>query len=101
MELQNNCRYIVEGVTEEGVRFRPSDWMDRIASMKAEFADRHRLVYSELLHPELYNGVRCLVLDTRLKEEDEGMYDYVLDFIKSNRLKMTYVCDVVNSQLGK
>ena len=95
-----HCRYIIEGYTEDGRKFRPSDWIDRIASMGATY-DMQRLVYSDLLHPELYEGQKCLILDTSLEEQNPGMFNYVMNFVKSNGLKMTYVCDIVESKLGQ
>ncbi len=94
-----HCRYIIEGYTEDGRKFRPSDWIDRIASMGATY-DMQRLVYSDLLHPELYEGQKCLIIDTALEEQNPGMFEYVMNFVKSNNLKMTHVCDVIESKLG-
>ena len=94
-----HCKYIIEGYTEDGRKFRPSDWIDRIASMGATY-HMQRLVYSDLLHPELYEGQKCLVLDTELEIKNPGMFQYVMNFVKSNALKMTQVCDVEDSKLG-
>ncbi|SIN77305.1 Protein of unknown function [Sulfurivirga caldicuralii] len=95
-----HCKYIIEGYTEDGRKFRPSDWIDRIASMMATYEHR-RLVYSDLLHPELYDGQKCLIIDDRLKDENPGMYDYVMNFVKSNKLRMSHVCDIDQDKLGK
>lgn len=95
-----HCRYIIEGYTEEGRKFRPSDWIDRIASMMASYGTSHRLVFSELLHPELYQGQKCLIIDTRLEEVNPSMFEYVMDFVKTNKLKMTQVCEELESELG-
>lgn len=94
------CRYIIEGFTEDGRKFRPSDWIDRIASMMASYGTAHRLVFSDLLHPELYNGQKCLIIDTRLEQENPGMFEYVMNFAKTNNLKMSQVCDIDESKLG-
>lgn len=95
-----DCRYIVQGYTEDGRKFRPSDWIDRIASMKASYGTSHRLVYSDLLHPERYNGEKCLIVDPRLEEEDPEMFQYVMDFVKGNKLQMSHVCDLDQEKLG-
>ncbi len=94
-----HCKYIIEGVTEDGRKFRPSDWIDRISSMGATYYNQ-RLVYSDLLHPELYNGQKCLIIDTELEIKDPGMFQYVMNFVNSNGLKMYQVCEVVEKQLG-
>ena len=94
-----HCKYIIEGVTEDGRKFRPSDWIDRISSMGASY-DMQRLVYSDMLHPELYEGQKCLMIDMALEQENPGMFQYVMNFVKSNGLKMTKVCDLDESKLG-
>jgi len=94
-----HCKYIIEGVTEEGRKFRPSDWIDRIASMGASY-HKHRLVYSDLMHPELYEGQKCLIIDTELEIKNPCMFQYLMNFVKSNSLKMTKVCDLDEEKLG-
>ncbi len=93
------CKYIIEGYTNEGNKFRPSDWIDRVASMMATYKIQ-RLVYSDYLHPELYQGQKCLILDSKLEAENAGMYKYVMDFVKSNDLKYTEICEVIEADLG-
>ena len=93
------CKYVIEGYTEDGRKFRPSDWIDRISSMGASY-EMHRLVYSDMLHPELYNGQKCLIIDMALEKSNPGMFQYVMNFVKSNGLRMTEVCSTVESQLG-
>ncbi|QKI89413.1 DUF3579 domain-containing protein [Thiomicrorhabdus xiamenensis] len=95
-----HCKYVIQGVTEDGRKFRPSDWIDRISSMGASFGESHRLVYSDLLHPELYEGQKCLIIDTELEIKNPNMYQYVMNFVQSNGLKMTQVCDVDEEKLG-
>lgn len=95
-----HCRYIIEGYTEEGKKFRPSDWIDRISSMMASYGASHRLVFSELLHPELYQGQKCLIIDTQLEDVNPAMFEYVMQFVKDNNLKMRQVCEEVESELG-
>ncbi len=95
-----HCKYIIEGYTEDGKKFRPSDWIDRIASMMASYGKSHRLVFSDLLHPERYQGQKCLIIDTELEVKNPQMFEYVMYFAKSNNLKVTQVCEKVESELG-
>lgn len=94
-----HCKYVIQGVTEDGRKFRPSDWIDRVSSMGATY-HMQRLVYSDMLHPELYEGQKCLVIDTELAIKNPIMFDYVMNFAKSNQLRMIEVCDLVESKLG-
>lgn len=99
MDKEVHCKYIIEGYTEDGRKFRPSDWIDRISSMGASY-EMQRLVYSDMLHPELFNGQKCLMIDTALEQANPGMFQYVMNFVKSNGLRMTEVCEAVESKLG-
>jgi hypothetical protein len=98
-KLKVYCKLIIQGVTEDGRKFRPSDWIDRVASMGASY-HKQRLVFSEMLHPELYEGAKCLIIDTELEIKNPIMFDYVMNFVKSNGLKMTRVCEVTEQRLG-
>lgn len=95
-----DCRYIIESYTEDGRKFRPSDWIDRVASLMASYGSSHRLVFSAYLHPELYKGEKCLIIDTRLEEVNEIMFSHVMNFAKTNKLRISHVCDIDESKLG-
>lgn len=91
--LERNCRYLVEGVTEDGQKFRPSDWIDRIASMDATY-EQHRLVYSDHVHPENFNGQKCLMVHSDLEHTNPDLFKYLMQFITSNKLRITRLCDL-------
>lgn len=95
-----HCRYIIESYTEDGRKFRPSDWIDRIASLSASYGAFQRLVFSNMLYPELYQGQRTLIVDTALEDVDPVTFNYVMHFVKSNHLKISKVCEVIEQQLG-
>ena len=44
--MNNDEKWIIRGVTEEGKKLRPSDWIERISSTLASFGSDHRLHYS-------------------------------------------------------
>jgi hypothetical protein len=90
METQPQ-KYVIESVTLEGKRFRPSDWIDRISSLAATFGPSHRLVYSEDLHPETIKGERCLVLDVHLQQDNPWLFEHVMSFAEKNQLRMVKV----------
>ena len=80
-------KIIIEGVTESGETFRPSDWAERMSGNLSTF-ERHRIKYSPLLQPSTKNGHRCVVLDPKLKESNPELYQSILQFAKSNQLKI-------------
>ena len=94
-----HCKYVIQGVTEDGRKFRPSDWIDRVSSMGATY-HMQRLVDSDMLHPALFEGRKCLVFDTEFAINNPFMFDYVMNLAKSNQLRMIEVCDLGESKLG-
>ncbi|MGC9456147.1 MAG: DUF3579 domain-containing protein [Halothiobacillaceae bacterium] len=87
MDSHQSYRYIVESVTKAGARFRPSDWIDRISSWDATFA-QHRLVYSRRLHPANIDGKKVLAIEPTLAEDNAQMFESVMSFVRRNNLKM-------------
>ena len=80
-------KIIIEGITIEGKPFRPSDWAERMSGSLSTFKN-HRIYYSPLLSPSTQNGNRCVVLDPVLKETNPELYAHILNFAKTNRLKI-------------
>lgn len=80
-------KIIIEGVTEAGQAFRPSDWAERVSEKLSTFRN-HRIVYSPLLQPLMKDGYKCVALDPRLKESNPKLYESILAFAKANHLKI-------------
>jgi len=81
-------KIIIGGVTEEGERFRPSDWAERMSGNLSTFRN-HRIYYSPLLQPSMINGYKSVMLDPALKESNPALYDSILEFARTNKLKIT------------
>lgn len=80
-------KIIIEGVTEEGDQFRPSDWAERMSGSLCTF-NRHRVVYSPLLQPMVKGGNKCVLIDPALKDSNPELYQSIMDFAKTNKLKI-------------
>ena len=82
---------IIYGVTQAGQRFRPSDWAERLAGGMSQFRPegsiRNPLTYSPYVVPRVINGVRCVVVDHRLRQLEPLAWKFVTDFADSNHLK--------------
>lgn len=87
MAKKKRGKIIIEGVTEEGKTFRPSDWAERVSGNLSTFKNR-RIFYSPLLQPSTKGGHSCVVLDPALKDSNPDLYQHILDFAKTNRLKI-------------
>lgn len=77
---------IIEGVRENGSKFRPSDWLERISSAFASFGKDQRLRYSSEIRPSVINGQRVLVVESTLEWHSPKRFNAVLKFARDNQL---------------
>ncbi|CAM4081494.1 DUF3579 domain-containing protein [Kerstersia similis] len=86
-------QHIIHGVTESGQRFRPSDWAERLAGVMAPFrpvgSPASHLTYSPYVVPTVIDGVRCVVVDNRLRELEPLAWKFVIGFAHDNGLKIS------------
>lgn len=87
MTKGKKTKIVIEGVTQEGKIFRPSDWAERLSGQLSTFKNQ-RVQYSPLLKPSHKEGKRCLVVDCDLKTVNPALYQQILDFAKAHKLTM-------------
>ena len=88
MPKSGDKKIVIEGVTDQGQPFRPSDWAERMSGTLASFKNR-RIYYSPLLQPSVNSeGYKCILLDPTLKESSPQIYQAILEFAKANNLKI-------------
>lgn len=88
MTDDNDKKIIIEGITEKGEQFRPSDWAERMSGSLATFPNR-RIHYSPLLQPTVNDeGYKCVLLDPALKKSNPALYNSILEFAQKNNLKI-------------
>lgn len=84
-------QFIIHGVTQAGQRFRPSDWAERLAGVMSQFRPAGSrggpLTYSPYVEPTLIDGVRCVVVDHRLRQLEPLAWKFVEEFARDNDLK--------------
>ncbi len=80
--------FVIQGLTLDGRRFRPSDWAERLCGVMSAFGGDHRMQYSPFVYPVTANGVRCVVVDARLGQVEPMAYRFLLSFAKDNELQM-------------
>ena len=81
---------IIEGVRENGTRFRPSDWSERLSAALASFGRDQRLRYASEVHPCMIQGRKCLVVSRELRSTDPQAYDFILEFARANGLRIQH-----------
>ncbi|MGO1766510.1 MAG: DUF3579 domain-containing protein [Advenella sp.] len=93
MKIIEVQQLIIHGVTEEGQRFRPSDWAERLAGVMSHFrpggvaGPGQHITYSPYVVPNNIDGVKCVIVDCRLRELEPLAWKFVVDFAKDNKLK--------------
>lgn len=83
--------FILVGETLAGKHFQPADWAERLGGSLSSLRNR-RVVYSPLLLPVVYEGIRCLRVASELEDQYPAIYKEVVEFAQCNHLKV--VCDV-------
>ena len=88
---------LILGLTQAGKTFRPSDWAERLAGVMSSFRPDgvqpgNRLSYSPWCVPTLVNGVKCVVVNSELRDCEPMAWDFVLNFAKDNDLQVAQAC---------
>ena len=86
-------KIIIEGITENGRTFRPSDWAERMSGALSTFGRDQRIHYSHLLRPMTINGVKCVSIDPQLKDVYPEMFSYIMQWVHMNHLHVVEVED--------
>lgn len=84
---ESSSKIVIEGVTQDGQPFRPSDWAERMSGSLSTFRN-HRIYYSPLLRPSVQNENKCVILDKALKDSNPALYEQILEFARKNKLKI-------------
>lgn len=92
-------QFLIQGITSKGKVFRPSDWIDRLCGVMAPFRPADdggdpRYTHSPYVRPETINGIKCVMVDERLRDIDPRALDFVLGFAKDNDLTLSEICEL-------
>ncbi len=86
--MQSEGDLVITGVQENGKKFRPSDWAERLSSALASFHPDNRLRYLQGVQTCMIEGEYCLVVARWLKTTNPAAYDYVMGFAQANQLQI-------------
>ncbi|MCX8514744.1 MAG: hypothetical protein RL017_215 [Pseudomonadota bacterium] len=91
MQANNEVCYldeiIIEGITVDGQKFRPSDWVDRLCGMLAVF-DQQRVSYSNFLRPMVFKDMNCVAVKKELEKKKPSIFNFIMQFAADNQLKV-------------
>ena len=79
--------WVIEGIMEDGNKFRPSDWVERLSGSLASFGPDHRLKYGSV-RPCVFKGQKCLLVQEALEKENPSAFAFVKSFALSNHLRI-------------
>ncbi|WP_411881628.1 DUF3579 domain-containing protein [Polaromonas sp. YR568] len=87
----------IQGITRDGKTFRPSDWADRLCGVMSHFRPGgpqpgSHLNYSPWCVPTVINGVKCVVVNSELREAEPMAWDFAINFAKDNDLQVAEAC---------
>ncbi|MBN4079103.1 DUF3579 domain-containing protein [Beggiatoa alba] len=85
----NVKKIIIEGKTQAGRKFRPSDWAERMSGALSTFGRDQRIQYSPMLQPLIIDGIKCIVLDPKMEDHFPEMYTYIMGWASNNDLVVT------------
>lgn len=88
MSAPETDEFVIIGLTLEGRPFRPSDWAERLAGVMAQFGGDPPIRYSPYCQPALAEGVKCVVVDARLKTIEPAAHRFLVNFAKDNELQV-------------
>jgi hypothetical protein len=96
----------IQGVTQDGKPFRPSDWAERLCGVMSCFRPpgappQSHLAYSPYVRPTMVGDVKCVVVDERLRQIEPLAYHFVLNFAKDNNLVTSEACVVPDQPAPK
>ena len=87
----------IQGVTSAGRTFRPSDWAERLAGVLSSFRPGganpgSHLSYSPWCVPTNINGIKCVIVNSELREHEVMAWDFALSFARDNGLQVVEAC---------
>lgn len=88
MPTYNHDEIVIQGMTLNNKRFRPSDWAERLCGILSSFDHGHRLSYHQWVRPVLIQEIRCVSIDRQLQQISPAAFKFLLDFARDNDLRV-------------
>ena len=80
-------KVIIRGLTQDGGKFRPSDWAERLCGAVATYGPGRRIIFHPNVQLASIDGVKCVVIDAELEQSDEMLFEFLIDFAEENNLQ--------------
>jgi len=86
--IDQEKKIVIKGVTQEGAKFRPSDWATRLTNAVSKPGRGGRLIYNPKVKMALIDGINCVVIDPSLESEEPMLYAFLINFATTNNLQV-------------
>jgi hypothetical protein len=86
--MSANSKVIIQGITSSGGKFRPSDWAERLCGAVASYGPGRRIIFHPNVKLASIDGVKCVVIDAELEQDDEMLFEFLTDFAEDNDLQI-------------
>ncbi len=96
--VSNNAKEVfIQGITQDGRTFRPSDWAERLAGVMSQFrpggaSPGSHLSYSPWCIPTTMGNTKCVVVNRELEEYEPMAWAFVMNFARDNNLQVVEAC---------
>ena len=99
MALPASKEVFIQGITQDGRTFRPSDWAERLAGVLSSFRPGgpqpgSHLGYSPWCVPTTIGNIKCVIVHSDLRDYDVMAWDFAMNFAKDNGLQVAEACMV-------
>nr|WP_279036653.1 DUF3579 domain-containing protein [Snodgrassella alvi] len=101
MLICNPYEIVIQGMTNNNKRFRPSDWAERLCGILSSFDQGHRLSYHQWVRPILIDNIRCVAVDRKLEEISSTAFNFLMDFARDNDLRILDCKSLLEEQKHK
>ena len=77
---------VIVGRTQDGKKFRPSDWAERLCGVMSAFGTEKKMKYSPYVSPGDWESDKCVFIDGVLYDKSPIAYRFLVNFAKDNEL---------------
>ncbi len=88
MSHHKHTGFVIEGVTNQGRAFRPSNWAERLQCCVTTFGPQRKQHFSPHVYINYDHGVKALVVEPALWETNPQGYEFLASFAEENNLKV-------------
>jgi len=81
-------KIIIQGLTQNGKKFRPSDWAERLCGAVASYDRNRRITFHPCVSLATMDNIKCVVVDASLEQDEDMLYDFLINFADENNLKV-------------